>query len=75
MPTPIERQSLNTTLEDRYAKQHIGGAYDARTAGDATVDFMGNEFAKGFTKGGQNTGLPLKDSALLKGWSGDKYKP
>jgi hypothetical protein len=29
MPIPIERQSLTTPLTERYATQHVGGAYDA----------------------------------------------
>jgi len=29
MPIPIERQSLTTPLTQRYATQHVGGAYDA----------------------------------------------
>lgn len=30
MPIPIERQSLKTSLSQRYASQHVGGAYDDR---------------------------------------------
>lgn len=38
--TPIDRQSLGTTLEERYATQHVGGAYDARQAGpEQPIDF------------------------------------
>jgi hypothetical protein len=30
MPTPIERPSLTTPLSQRYATQHVGGAFDDR---------------------------------------------
>jgi len=29
MPTPIERPSLTTPLTQRYASQHVGGAFEA----------------------------------------------
>ena len=29
MPNSIERPSLTTTLSERYATQHVGGAYNA----------------------------------------------
>lgn len=29
MPTPIERPSLTIPLSQRYATQHVGGAFDA----------------------------------------------
>ena len=31
MPNPTDRPSLTKTLEQRYADQHAGGAYDAKT--------------------------------------------
>ena len=74
MPTPTERPSLDTNLEKRYQDQRAGGAYDAKQAGTTTVDFFGNEFADGFTKGGEGTHLPKKDSLYLKGHSTKKYK-
>jgi hypothetical protein len=70
-----ERESLNKSLEQRYADQRAGGAFDAKTAGDAVVDDFSNEFADGFTKGGQNTNLPKKDSSLVKGLDTRKYSP
>jgi len=30
MPNPIDRPSLTKTLEQRYADQNVGGAYDAK---------------------------------------------
>lgn len=32
-----ERQSLNTTLEDRYNKQKVGGAFNGKLAGQDHV--------------------------------------
>ena len=74
MPIPIKRDSTITSLEDRYSKQRIGGAFDAKNAGNATSDAFNNEFADGFTKGGTNTNLPKKDSEFVKGLDTRKYK-
>ncbi len=30
MPTPVQRPSLITTLDQRYATQHAGGAFDVK---------------------------------------------
>ena len=75
MPIPIERDSLTLGLEERYAKQPAGGAFNAKLAGDVLSDGFSNEFADGLTKGGQNTGMPKKDSAYVKGLDTRKYKP
>jgi hypothetical protein len=75
MPTPIQRDSLTKGIEERYASQRAGGAYDAKTAGTATSDDFSNEFADGFTKGGLNTNLPKKDSFYVKGFDGRRYAP
>lgn len=32
MPTPVDRKSLTTSLEDRYKTQKAGGAFDAKIA-------------------------------------------
>ena len=32
MPTPVERKSLTTSLEDRYKTQKVGGAFNAKVA-------------------------------------------
>lgn len=74
MPNPVERPSLKTDLASRYKTQRTGGAYDAKTAGTVFDDFMSNEFADGFTKGGRNTRLPKKDSAYVKGVNTAKYQ-
>jgi len=74
MPIPTERQSIDVTLEERYATQKVGGAYDAKQAGKNFVDDFNNEFADGFTKGGQNTNLPKKDSSLVQGLDTRRYK-
>ena len=75
MPTPIQRESLTKGLEERYSSQRAGGAFDAKTAGTATVDDFGNDFADGFTKGGLNTHLPKKDSFYIQGFDGPRYAP
>ena len=73
MPTPIERTSLTTDLFDRYNKQSVGGAFDAKDAGKVFTDDFQNTFADGFTKGGQNTNLPKRDSQYVNGLSTVKY--
>jgi hypothetical protein len=37
--TPTERPSLTMTLEERYANQKVGGAYDAREVKKQPIDF------------------------------------
>ena len=74
MPIPIKRDSITKGLEERYSTQHVGGAYNAKTAGNAVVDDFNNEFADGFTKGGLNTHFPKKDSQYIKGLDVRKYK-
>jgi hypothetical protein len=73
MPTPTERDSIITDLVDRYNKQKVGGAFDAKQAGKVFVDDFNNTFADGFTKGGQNTNFPKKDSMYVQGLSTVKY--
>lgn len=74
MPIPIKRDSITKGLEERYATQHVGGAYDATKAGTFTVDDFNDEFADGFTKGGLNTNFPKKDSQYVSGLDTRKYK-
>jgi hypothetical protein len=38
MPTPVNRESLNKSLEERYKTQKVGGAFDAKKA---TPDIFG----------------------------------
>jgi len=75
MPTPIQRESVTKGIEERYTTQNAGGAYNAKTAGTATTDVFNNEFADGFTKGGQNTNLPKKESLYVKGLDETRYAP
>lgn len=37
--TPTERPSLTITLEERYATQKVGGAYDAKEVKKQPIDF------------------------------------
>ncbi len=70
MANPTDR--LN--MEDRYKTSKAGGAFDAKSAGKTFVDEIKNDFADGFTKGGEKTGLPKKDSMFLKGHNTQAYK-
>jgi len=62
------------TIEDRYKSSHTGGAFDAKSVGVIFSNNISDSFADGFTRGGQNTNFPKKDSILLKGFSNKKYK-
>ena len=37
--TPTERPSLEMTLEERYANQRVGGAFDAKEVKKQPIDF------------------------------------
>jgi hypothetical protein len=75
--TPTERPSLTTTLEERYANQKVGGAFDAKEVRVQPIDF-GHQ-----NKTLQNpTGLApqtFSDKALntaaASGHTTQKYKP
>lgn len=79
MPTPVNRDSLNKSLEERYKTQKVGGAFDAKKA---TPDIFGqlekNWTIPGFAENGdEGLGLEgkIKTSSLyLKGFSNKKYK-
>lgn len=71
MPEPIVRESLSKGLEERYAKQHVGGAFDAKQL--EFTNFFSDEFGIGFTRGGANTQFPRKNSSLLAGFSSHRY--
>jgi hypothetical protein len=85
--TGENRLSLTITIEDRYRTEHVGGAFDAKSAGVPTKtlpvggigqDYFNNEFSDGFTlraDSPSNYDLPKKDSALLTGFSSRKYVP
>lgn len=68
----IDRPSLNKNLEERYATQQVGGAYDAKniiTQGGNSVSLGGSTFDSNYTvtkgfKTRMNTGVTeLKDAA------------
>lgn len=80
MPTPVNRESLNKSLEERYKTQKVGGAFDAKKA---TPDIFGqlekNWTKAGFVKAGEE-GLGIegtqskKGSLYIQGFSNKKYK-
>jgi len=43
MPTPIQRDSLTKGIEERYASQRAGGAFDAKKAGTPNNDMEETE--------------------------------
>lgn len=63
MPNPINRPSLNKSLTDRYASQHIGGAFDA--SGPNQPDMSG-WLEKEWTKPGFQVVEQLKDKSKEK---------
>ena len=74
MANPISRQSSTLNLEERYQKSSVGGSFNAKSAGKSFANFMTDDFADGFTKGGANTSFPKKESDFIKGHSTQKYK-
>jgi hypothetical protein len=70
MPTPINRESLNKSLEQRYSSQKFGGAFNAKDINtkDDSITVGPNPSAKGqeFTidKGGFRVKQPLGLSNL-----------
>ena len=86
--TPINRESINTPLEQRYNKTKAGGAFDAKTAGASTVptslqekNFTNTEGFKSKVQIGQSEfkdvqGTSSKElSSFIKGFSNKKSKP
>lgn len=88
--TPIERTSLTLTLEERYATQKVGGAFDVKStiqkSGHMSLTLSGNSSFKSAqtTPSGFKVNQPVmvteyKDSALnvvdSMGFSNKKYKP
>ncbi len=80
MSTPVNRESLTKTLEQRYQTQHVGGAYDAKKP---TPDIFGIQeklwTKPGFQNGGNGElGLggqkKFDQSVYLKGFDNTKYK-
>jgi hypothetical protein len=80
MPTPVNRESLNKSLEERYKTQKVGGAFDAKKA---TPDIFG-DLEKKWTKAGfvnagdEKLGIEgtqsKKGSLYIQGFSNKKYK-
>ena len=72
MPTPLNRESLNKSLEERYKTQKVGGAFNAKdinTKPDSiTLSADGSHSSKGeqytITKGGFRVKQPLGLSDL-----------
>jgi len=72
MPTPLNRESLNKSLEERYKTQKIGGAFNAKdinTKPDSiTLSADGSHSSKGqqytITEGGFRVKQPLGLSDL-----------
>lgn len=72
MPIPLNRESLNTRLEERYKTQRIGGAFNAKdinTKPDSiTLSADGSNSSKGqqftITQGGFRVKQPLGLSDL-----------
>ena len=77
LQTPTERPSLEMTLEERYANQKVGGAFDAKEVKKQPIDF-GHQ-----NKTLQNpSGLAAStfsdkalDTAAASGHTTQKYKP
>jgi hypothetical protein len=86
---PTERPSLTKTLEQRYATQHAGGAFNAvniSKTGHASLTIAGNSSLQSatYTPSGFKLQQPImvtefKDSALntaaKNGHTNKKYKP
>jgi hypothetical protein len=72
MPTPLNRESLNKSLEERYKTQKVGGAFNAKdinTKPDSiTLSADGSHSSKGqqytITEGGFRVKQPLGLSDL-----------
>ena len=72
MPTPLNRESLNKSLEERYKTQKVGGAFDAKDintkpdsitlSADGSNSIKGQQFT--ITKGGFRVKQPLGLSDL-----------
>jgi hypothetical protein len=79
MPTPVNRDSLNKSLEERYKTQKVGGAFDAKKAtpdifGQAEKDWTKPGFAKEGEEGLGIAGIKKGQSLYLKGFNNKKYK-
>ena len=79
MPLPLNRESLNKGLSERYATQHVGGAFDAKKATPDIFGQLEKDWTKtGFAKRGDE-GLGLEygakgQSIYLDGFNNKPYK-
>ena len=75
--TPINRESLTTTLEQRYANQNVGGAFNAKEVVNQPIDFGQQD--KTFESPSGFAADNFNDKALnyvsSMGHSTKKYKP
>jgi len=75
--TPVNRESIQTTLEDRYATQKVGGAFNAKEVKNQPIDFGHQD--KIFESPANFSADNFNDKALnfvnTLGWNNKKYKP
>jgi hypothetical protein len=87
MEQKINRESLVTTIEDRFKSQRAGGAFDAKTAGTSTIPNSTQETMFSKTKGFKTEAMQgvseYKDidgnkskelSSMVRGLDTRKYK-
>lgn len=79
MPTPVNRESLNKSLEQRYETQKVGGAFDAKKATPDIFGQLEKQWTKpGFAKAGEEglgiNGTKKGQSLYSKGLDTRKYK-
>jgi hypothetical protein len=77
----MDRPSLNKSIEQRYADQHVGGAFDAKKPTPAeTFGTLEKTWTKpGFVnaidnKLGMAGSKQLRESIYLKGFDNQRYK-
>lgn len=85
MPTPNQRPSLTTTLDQRYARQHAGGAFEVKTvlgppgstpASGDVIDAASQAGAEHQNPNGFLVKVPLQVSqlkAVQSGGAGNNY--
>ena len=79
MSTPLNRESLNKSLEQRYESQKVGGAFDAKKAtpdifGQLEKDWTKPGFASGGKEGLGIEGIKKGKSLYLNGLDTKRYK-
>jgi hypothetical protein len=75
--TPTERSSLTTTLEERYANQKVGGAFDAKEVKKQPIDFghQNKVFQDPANLAEKDFSQLALGYASLSGHTSRKYKP